>query len=416
MKRFIAVLMTIGVAGLLVWGYTLGRGEREIERELDAPLKVRARVTTTPGGERVVIWERQLQQRFGIRTVELIPSSFRDRLVAYGTLQADPACRFALRCPIGGVLHGGKSSSWPDVGERPPAGCELGYVQPILSPTVRLDLQTRLTMARAQVEEQQARLRAARTAYRRKQGLYAEGGLVSKREVEEADVARQAAQAQLEAARASVKLIERTLFAATAAAERRVVKLPAQPSGEVVEVAAHPGEVVTQGQTLLVLARYDRLIARVELPGGENLDQMPPSARIVVLGYEDHPLTGEPLTPATINTRTGGQAFLFAVNSDGLPIRPGTAVTAYLDSARSPLEGVDVPRAAVVRDQGLAWVFVWDGGDRFIRRRISLDHATKGGWFVTTKSLRGMRVVVAGAQMLLSETLKSEIRVGEEQR
>jgi hypothetical protein len=72
-----------------------------------------------------------------------------------------------------------------------------------------------------------------------------------------------------------------------------------------------------------------------------------------------------------------------------------------------------VPRPAVVRQAGKPWVYVQTSHEVFARRPVALEESAGDGWF--TQSLSpGDRVVITGAQTLLSEEFKSQIQVGDE--
>ena len=88
-------------------------------------------------------------------------------------------------------------------------------------------------------------------------------------------------------------------------------------------------------------------------------------------------------------------------------------MTAYLPAGKTAVNGVTVPRSAVVRYGGHSWVYVQVRDDVFVRREVTLDRTNDAGWFVRQGLERGDRAVVVGAQMLLSEELKSQIRIGE---
>jgi hypothetical protein len=86
-------------------------------------------------------------------------------------------------------------------------------------------------------------------------------------------------------------------------------------------------------------------------------------------------------------------------------ISPNAAVTGYLEISGEPLSGVLIPGAAVIRHQGKAWVFVQAGEKEFTRREIPLDHPAAGGWRVAAGVTDQDRIVVSGAQTILSEEL-----------
>jgi hypothetical protein len=53
------------------------------------------------------------------------------------------------------------------------------------------------------------------------------------------------------------------------------------------------------------------------------------------------------------------------------------------------------------------------GADKFARREVALEDPASGGWFTTSVDADD-KVVTRGAQMLLSEEFKSQIRVEDE--
>jgi len=67
-----------------------------------------------------------------------------------------------------------------------------------------------------------------------------------------------------------------------------------------------------------------------------------------------------------------------------------------------------VPADAVVRTEGRDWIYVQTADDAFTRREIVTDHPVAGGWFVDGALASGEKVVLAGAQQLLSTELVSQ--------
>jgi hypothetical protein len=80
----------------------------------------------------------------------------------------------------------------------------------------------------------------------------------------------------------------------------------------------------------------------------------------------------------------------------------GMNVAALLPSG-SGVEGVVVPASAVVWWQGKAWFYVQKDSEQFVRREISEKSPVEEGFFVHKGFVAGDRVVVKGAQLLLSE-------------
>jgi hypothetical protein len=150
-----------------------------------------------------------------------------------------------------------------------------------------------------------------------------------------------------------------------------------------------------KGQTALV---------RVDLPPGETLPSPPPSARIVAMTDETKPVDGMLCSALVgVNPQTQSQVFFYLVKDPLLT--PGAAVTGFLKVSGEPVGGVLVPSSAVLHYEGKGWIYVQTGTNAFARSEIPLDRATANGWFVSGGLTVTNRVVVGGAQAVLSAEL-----------
>jgi len=246
-----------------------------------------------------------------------------------------------------------------------------------------------LVALHAELASAEAALAASKAEFERVQTLNRGAANVSRKALDSAE-------AQYRADESRVRLAQRQIAAGWGAAMS--------------DLSTAQREVVVQR-----LVTREIVLVRVGLPAGEILRTAPAAARAVALGHEDRPVTTRLVFDASaIDERTRGQGFLLQLDTQGLPLRPGAAVTVYLEIAEAPEEGVVIPRAAVVRLGGAAWAYVQVGEDGFTRRTVVLDRPTAEGWFSVSGFGIGDRIVVAGAQILLSEELKSEIQIGEE--
>jgi hypothetical protein len=153
-------------------------------------------------------------------------------------------------------------------------------------------------------------------------------------------------------------------------------------------------------------------LVRISLPPGHSLAQEPMQARVAALGFDNNPLVTHSIWLApTVDSHLQGQSFLLIIQAQGFPLRPGTAVTAQLESPGTAKPGVVVPEAAVVWTADRAWAYVQIAPAQFERRKLVVTGTVARGRFVTSGFAAGDRVVVTGAQALLSEELKSEIQV-----
>jgi hypothetical protein len=158
------------------------------------------------------------------------------------------------------------------------------------------------------------------------------------------------------------------------------------------------------------LVARETVLVRVELPAGESLNSPPSSARLVTLANPDEFIEAAFLGDgADVDLQTQGRAFLFLAKATSGKLAPGAMVTAFLLTGGAPVSGVVIPRNAVLRADGKAWIYVQTGVDGFVRREISLAHPLPAGWFVTRELTASEKLVVTGAQTLLSEELKARI-------
>jgi RND family efflux transporter MFP subunit len=409
LKVFLTVAVVVAIAGGLVWSFLVHRGELAAEAQSDEPIKNAARVTHV-GQETVVIFDADTQQRMGIRTEAAVALKQRRVIAAYGQLQEDPSRSFVLRAPVAGTVQGAADRQWPDIGQNLADGSVVGALDPRLPPTDRITLNDRLASARADVESSRASLAAAQAALERARALNADNKNVSDKVVDDAKATVVSDQARLSAASESARLIEASLTSTHAGAP----SLELVRGGEVVEVLAHPGESVESGQPILHVARFDILLARIDVPAGQVIAAGVKTAAVAPLGYEDHPFAGERVAlAASVDPKTQGQPFLFRISDPSRALRPGLSVTAYLEAPGPARSGVIVPRSAVLRQSGQTWIYVQTSSDHFSRRPVAIEESTGEGWFTHSVSA-GDRIVTVGAQALLSEEFKSQIQVEDE--
>jgi hypothetical protein len=234
----------------------------------------------------------------------------------------------------------------------------------------------------------QAALGAADAQYQRTKRLYAEQKNASLRDLQTAEVSYLTDKSQLEALEQQLRN----------------------------DWGAEVAKMESQGRSQLISALVDRreAIARVTVPLGDQIDDVPRTAQIAVIGHEGQPLNARAVYPApTVVPTLQGQTFFVLVAATEFPVRPGTAVSARIPTSNTSEQGVMVPRSAVVRYAGDEWVYRELAGDRFMRLEIVPVEIMDRGYFVTENLAPGMRIVINGAQTLLSEELKAQIQPGE---
>jgi len=152
------------------------------------------------------------------------------------------------------------------------------------------------------------------------------------------------------------------------------------------------------------LAERKQSLVRLTLPAGENLTEPPAATALTVFPDDAHLIPAELLEGGLgVDPQTEGQIFLFLVKDHALPL--GASVTGHLNETGRPLSGLVLPAAAVLRHEGLGWIYVQTAPEAFTRREVPLDRLTDTGWFVTGGFSPTNVVVNVGAQTVLSAEL-----------
>lgn len=404
MKQGALLVLAAAAGGLLVW-VGLESRDRGFESKERAEA---AGLLEKPG---VVRLDSESQKRAGIRTEPLAAHTLRPQLVAYGRLEADPSRIFMVRAPLAGTLLASEEGSWPAIGQTIADGGVIGLIAPRLSASDQISLADQLNKARSELRASESAAAVARAALERARILNADRKNVSDRVLQEADLRWNAEEARLKAAQESVRLLEASLRSAGPGGRSA---LTATRGGEVVEVMAQPGEATEGGQPIVGLARFDQLLARVALPVGRNAPNGAAHALIVAVGFEDRPFQAERVAlSSSVDPRIQGASLVFRIVQNHAGLRPGLAVTAYISLPGASRRGFLVPGRAVVHFRGMQYVYVETQAGVFERRDIAPLTPVNGGYFTT--SLSGdERVVVTGAQALLSEENKSGLEVESE--
>jgi len=225
-----------------------------------------------------------------------------------------------------------------------------------------------------------------------------------------ASAASQASRAELErlkALAAQNNASTRALQAAEAAAARDA----AQTEATRLKLVAGWGNAIATRQDLPAFVRslgsLDGALVQLSVPADQLLNHDPIGARIVNLSPEAKPLEAQFISrAASVDPQVQGQGFLFLISPNPSRLAPGAAVTGFIDVPGEKQAGVAVPRNAIVRQNGTAWIYVQTAADNFQRTEAKLERPLPDAWFVREGLKPEIKIVTTGAQQLLSEELK----------
>ncbi len=173
------------------------------------------------------------------------------------------------------------------------------------------------------------------------------------------------------------------------------------------------------------LAARQAALIRVDLPLGDRLKAPPVGGRVAPVGMPEDGIEAQVLGPApTTDPQTQTKGYLLLANTDTLA--QGAALVAYLAVPGPARPGVIIPREAVLRHEGGTFVYLQQD-DAFQRQAVTLERPIGNGWFSPVGERDPQRdasrlgtpnnhpplqpqekVVVVGAQQLLSEELKGQ--------
>jgi hypothetical protein len=257
-----------------------------------------------------------------------------------------------------------------------------------------LELRGRYRIAVAEAEGLRAASANSRADYLRLKQLFADERNVSER-------ALQSAESQWQSDSARFAATE--LNAASLLDQLRVVWGPVLAGWAGAVHSRELEALATQRQALIQMSFPDELqalaghaslaVAPIGSPRAQRLNQR--TARFLCAA-------------AQADSLLSGATYLYLAEGGGL--RSGMRLAGKLQLEGAPLKGNIIPASAIVWHGGKAWAYVKEDPDRFVRKPVPTNQEMGKGWFTATGFSSADRVVVSGAQLLLSEELKFQIR------
>lgn len=360
----VAAVAILGLAGLLIWGFVEGRGETTAEAQREQPVKAAVEVSRSNTGEPTITLGPDLQKQADIQTIQPKAAPYQQLVQAYGT-----------------VLD----------------------LQPFT------DLSNTIANAKAQLAIAEAKVAASKAAFQRAQALHNNGQNFSTAQLQAAEMTYQSDAASVRAAQVQTQNAAASAY---------------QAWGPIL------GKSLADDTTLARdLVLHKKVLVQVTLPLGASIAEAPQTAAIEISTGQR--ITIELVSPATrTDPKIQGVSFFYTADAASGAL-PGMNVTALLPNGQST-PGVAIPASAVVWLQGRAWVYLQTAANAFTRRQIPTTEAQPGGGYVVPALANSQRseppssdvdgaeqaiptnerIVVKGAQMLLSQEFSAQIQVG----
>jgi membrane fusion protein (multidrug efflux system) len=240
---------------------------------------------------------------------------------------------------------------------------------------------------RLELSESEAKLRKLHREYERNIDLQAKG-LISDGDFEKIKF-------EMEALEASFNL---------ASLELDYTQIRAPIDGVIAERFVKLGNTISEGEALFKVTSLDPLVAYLHVPEREyrHIDPGQP------VGIEIDALQGEPIAAAVsrvspvVDPQTGTFKITIEIVDMERRIKPGMfgRIGVIYDVHEDALQ---IPRSAIIEDQGTASVFVVEG-DRAVRKTINTGYSNRGMVEVTGGLQEGELVVTVGQASLKQDS------------
>lgn len=156
---------------------------------------------------------------------------------------------------------------------------------------------------------------------------------------------------------------------------------------------------------------HKQSLIRVDLLPGQTLETPPASVKITLVNDDKISYDAEYFAiPKVTESGNITQSFIYLVKGGSLPV--GMKVKAVFNRG-TKIKGIFIPESAIVRVAGALWVYKKSNNEEFLRFPVKPEFPVESGWIVKDAVKPDDLIVVKGAQMLLSEELKSQIRLVE---
>ena len=260
----------------------------------------------------------------------------------------------------------------------------------VINPQPLFEARAQYLAALAEVRTQRIGLVSTESEYQRLKRLNADDRNVSDHVVLEAQARWRGDQARLAAAEQSVNAIKSSLRAAWG---ETVAAWAADPEGAVFRELSAQRQVLAQ---IIVPYEVREQVAKRPL-------------RIGPVGATDELRAARYVGPSQA-AEAGSAGVTYLYLADAKDLRQGMRVRGSMTLEGDARQGVLIPPAAVVWHGGKAWCYIQKSSEEFVRREVDTREELDGGWFNASGFEPGHKVVTRGAQLLLSEEQKFQIR------
>ncbi len=437
----LAAVLTVFILSAAILAYLVPPSQTREASAIPTAAFSAAAVNELPKGATITV-SKESQLLFGIKTQVVDTRQITSGLKTTGVVRARPDAKGVVTAQVPGRIVLDPSVS---LGSAVSRGEQIGFVEQVLDVSgqaglesqrleveaqqrevearklelrnTALALQSQQAQSRSSAVQARTRLAQAEREFRRSQNLVRVGAVPRKR-VEEAQTAVKVIEDEITSADKQVSLLGDQIRAAQAGQNifrsptvRQPVRnfpLLAPVTGIIDQINATSGQQVASGAELLNIVNLSTVLLEAQV-FEKDLPIVRESTRA---SFTSSALAGEVYTVGTpdgdgrlvsigqtVNNQTRTVPVIYEVKNPFNRLRDGNFIEITIDTSGNR-QVLAAPKSAVVREQGEAFVFVFDGGETFERRLVSLG-AEGGDFYEIVSGLKeGDRVVIEGVYQL----------------
>lgn len=341
----------------------------------------------------------------GIETDQVAEREVTDFLTATGQVRIRGGGEARIFAPFAGRLVG--ATQLPLIGDSLTAGQQIADLEEQFPASERLQLATTAIQLGAAVIQDLQEVDFQRTESTRAQALY-EGGAISQRELEKAELALRQAEANLEVARQEMERFDTLRLPENSEPRRVAIRAPIR--GTVLRVEAALGQQVDPSMSLLTIADLSTVWIEVNVPERDWMRARDArQARITPPGPSGPSILADLVTVgSSVDPENRTVPFIFSADNRAGILKANMFVEARIPTT-TPTTALVVPASALLSEEGADSVYVETQPGVYVRRLVESGQR-EGDMVVIRAGLEaGERIVSVGAQTLVSESRKAEI-------
>ena len=349
---------------------------------------------------------------YGIDSAGVKAVSWRPRIFVDGRVVPNPHATVDVRAPCAGIFRVDGSTAALRLGGTVATGEILALFEARLTPAEKLDIKVKVVDAEARYKSADDVLKIRQDRLARLEKLSA--GILPQDDLDGALVQLAEARTQKNIVAAQWSIWKRAL---ESAGDQKIIETLSSPiAGVIVEVGAQPGAHVEPGQLLVRIVDLGRVLVRLDFPLSGSTTKIPASVEVESLDGPGRWRASSrgPAPNLEIGLQRASRLFEIVPTGQAGPPhwQPGLFVRAVLDDPHATAKAaIALPATALLVHQGRTLVYIEKRPGRYERREVEVFgrdgdvlYVAPDGWLA-----REDRVVVKGAQVLLSEEFRSDV-------